>query len=330
MQQIISNPLQEVISKAFMEMLFKAGDTSVLGTLWRRESLDEMLYLNGAPPAPFLQRLSIEPATGDPHYWSKVSLGTIDGTSGYFVEGTAPTGEYKTPTRAHNHLFQNGVCAEITDKQAMLFARSGGFTLRDGSGSQKFTEEMNLQMEINLRTLIQRLDYIFIQGNNDVTIDGGEQDVQCDGLLEWLVTNATDASSAVISDTLLINLGKDIHDQYGGQFPDTLYVNSNQKKEINTWATNVWFTRNRNLEAGKDVSTFNTGYFILSLVVEPYMPAASCAMVDHNMFSRCDLEGITAQPLAKTNTSQIRMITYYGTLKCGNDLTSGKLYGLSY
>lgn len=324
----MTSPLSEI----YATMLTKAKQDSVTGANFHPQDLSKVIYLNGSPPTPFLKRLQNGGrVNGSPHYWSKVSLESVTGTSAYFYEGDAPTVTSSTPSQESNTIFQLGKAAQITDKEAALYANPGGFQLADGERMRWFREEMALQMELRTREVIQEMDYIFINGVKETTITAsdGKADVQCDGLLEFIATNTDDCSAVAIDDSLLIDLAKAIHDQYSGRYPDVLYVTSAQKKTINTWATNIWFTRDRNLEAGKDVSTFNTGYFIVPIEVEPYMPSGSCAMVDMGMFKKMDLLPLTAEGLARTDTSIKRMITYYGTLECGNDISSGKLYNLS-
>jgi len=322
------SPLSEIYST----MINKATLNSTLGAYFHPQDMSKVIYLNGSPTTPFLKRLQNGgKVNGSPHYWNKISLASVTGTSSYFVEGDAPTTSYSTPTPYSNTIFQLGKAAQITDKEAALYANPGGFQLADGERMRWFRESMALQMELRTRETIQEMDYIFINGVKETTIpaSSGVADVQCDGLLEFIATNTDDCSAVAIDDSLLIDLAKAIHDQYSGRFPDVLYVTSAQKKVINTWATNIWFTRDRNLEAGKDVSTFNTGYGILPIEVEPYMPSGSCAMVDMGMFKKMDLIPLTAEGLARTDTSVKRMITYYGTLECGNDISSGKLTNLS-
>lgn len=310
----------------------KAAQDSVSGANFYPEDLSKVIYLEGAPPVPFLRRLGSAPVNGSPHTWNEIGLETPTGTSSYFYEGDAPGVTNSAPTPLSNTLFQAGRAAEVTDKHAALYAKPGGYQLSSQGKLQWFTDVMGLQMMMRTEELIRELDYIFINGDKTTTItaSGGRMDVQCDGLLTVLTENVEDASNAALTDDMLIDLAEHIQNQYTGRFPQVLYTTTSQKKTINTWVTNIWFTRTSELTAGVDVSTFNTGFFVVSVEIEPYMPLGSCAMVDHTMWKKCDLLPLRAEPLARTNTSIKRMITYYGTLEYGNQRSSGKVHNLNH
>ncbi len=321
-----------MLNEIFGYVISKAAQDSVSGANFHPEDLSQVIYLEGAPPVPFLRRLGTTQCNGSPHYWSEIALASPSGTSAYFYEGQAPTVVSTAPSRLSNTVFQAGLAAEITDKEAALYMKPGGFQLSAQGKAQWFKEEMALQMMLRTEELIRELDYIFINGDKDTTItaSGGRTDVQCDGLLTVLTENVEDASNAALTDDMLIDLAEHIQNQYTGRFPQVLYTTTSQKKTINTWVTNIWFTRTSELTAGVDVSTFNTGFFVVSVEIEPYMPTGSCAMVDHSMWKKADLLPLRAEPLARTATSLKRMITYYGTLEFGNQRSSGKVYGLNH
>lgn len=313
-------------------MINKAAQDSVSGANFYPQDLSKVIYLEGAPPVPFLRRLATVPCNGSPHIWNEIALETPNGTSSYFYEGDAPAVTSSSPTPLQNTVFQAGRAAEITDKHAALYSKPGGYQLSSQGKTQWFTDVMALQMMMRTEELIRELDYIFINGNKSTTITAsvGRTDVQCDGLLTVLTENTENGSGGALTDDMLIDLAEHIQNQYTGRFPQVLYTTTAQKKTINTWVTNIWFTRTSELTAGVDVSTFNTGFFVVSVEIEPYMPTGSCAMVDHTMWKKADLLPLRAEPLARTATSLKRMITYYGTLEYGNQRSSGKVFNLNH
>lgn len=313
------------------QILNKATIDSTVNANYYPQDLSKVIYLNGAPPAPFLQRLAVGDAVGNPHTWNQIALSAPTGTSSYFPETVAPATGFTDISPKSNTIFRAGKSVEITDQAAALYSKPGGYQLSEASRSRWFKESMALQMNLKTRELINELDWIFINGDKTVTIplSSGAQDVQCDGLLKFLENNVEDASTADITDDILVDLAEKIYNQYTGRNPQVLYVTSGQKKIVNGWATNVWFTRNRDLEAGKDVSTFNTGFFVLDLEIEPNMPSGTCAMVDHTLMKKMDLIPMTAEGLARVGVTIRRMITYYGSFECGNDRSSGKVIGLN-
>lgn len=321
-----------MLGEIFGYVISKAAQDSVSGANFHPEDLSSMIYLEGAPPVPFLRRLGTVGCNGSPHWWSEIQLTTPSGTGAYFYEGNAPTTRSTSPNRLSNTVFQVGLAAEITDKEAALYMKPGGFQLSALGKVQWFKEEMALQMMLRTEEVIREMDYIFINGDKTTTIteSAGRQDVQCDGLLTILTENVEDASNAALTDDMLIDLAEHIQNQYTGRFPQVLYTTTAQKKTINTWVTNIWFTRTSELTAGVDVSTFNTGFFVVSVEIEPYMPTGSCAMVDHTMWKKADLLPLRAEPLARTKTALQRMITYYGTLEYGNQRSSGKVHNLNH
>lgn len=317
----------------FFDQIFqimKATQDSVSGALFHREDFSDIIFLVGSPKTPLLQRMGVGSVKGDPHEWSEVAIEATTGTSSYFVEGEAPGTTRSNITKLSNTLFQVGKSAKVTDKEAALYAKPGGFRLENNERLRWFREELALQMELRMMEVLNELDYIFLRGNKDTTIaaSAGRKDVQCDGVLEFIVNNATDASGASLDEDLLKALGKKIADRYKA-YPDTLYVNSTQKGIIDEWVSNIWFSRDRDLEAGRNVSTYNNGYFVTGIEIEPNLPAGVVSYVDHSMVKRCDLIPLGAEPLARIDTGLQRMITYYGTLEMGTDRSSGKIYNLA-
>lgn len=310
----------------------KAQQDSSSGAMFHPQDLSNVIYLNGVPEFSFMKRLMVDPnLNGDPHIWSEMAFADATGTGSYFYEGDAPAIVSTVPTRKSNTIFQVGRCAEVTDKQLALFANPGGWRLHSGNSLQRFADEMALQMKGRILETMGDMSYIFINGNKYRTLAAslGRTDVQCHGALNQITNNSqTGGGTSYITDTLIIALAKQIRDRKTGRNPQVLYTNSNQKKTINTWTSNIWFGQNRNLEAGKDVSSYNTGFFIVSLEIDDHIPAGSCMMIDHSMWWRMDLKPLRAEELARVKTSIKRMVTYYGTLKCGNDRSSGKIIGL--
>ena len=217
----------------------------------------------------------------------------------------APPTEASVPTRVQNSLYQVGSCVEITDKQAQMYSAPGGFQLQEAERLRWFKEEMALQMNMRTREVLQEMDWILIQGDATVTIPASatRTDVQCDGALKWLTNNTVNASSNDIDEDYLVDLGQKIYEQYTGREPDVLYVTSAPEENHKHLTSFSYFNRNRNLEAGKDIGSFNTGYFVVPVVIEPYLPSGQCMMIDHSMFKKQDLLPLRAEPLARVKTS---------------------------
>lgn len=312
------------------EQVKKATQDSVSGALFHREDFSDIIYLVGSPTTPFLQRIGTGNVKGDPHQWSEIAIEAVSGTSAYFPEGDAPATTRTTIGVLSNTLFQVGKSAKVTDKEAALYSKPGGYRLENKERLRWFREELALQMELRMMEVMNELDYIFLRGDKDTTIvaSAGKKDVQCDGVLEFITNNTTDASAAALDEDLLRALGKKIHDRYK-KYPDTLYVNSGHKLLIDEWVSNIWFSRDRDLEAGRNVSTYNNGFFVTGIEIEPNLPAATVAYIDHSMCKRCDLIPLGAEPLARVDTGLQRMITYYGTLEVGTDRSSGKITNLA-
>jgi len=332
-----ANPLTLVKSaiaklEADPQYFQKAGQDSVSGALFHPQDLSNIIYLNGVPDHPFMMRCKVDDTLkSDPHIWSEMAFNSASGTSAYFYEGNAPSVVSTVPSQLQNNIFQVGLSAQVTDKQAAMFAKPGGWRLQAGSGMEWFKSEMELQMKGRIIEVLDEKSYILINGVGTTTVAASltRTDVQCDGMLEQITNNTVAAGSVLIQDDHIISLAKAIRDRKTGRTPQVLYVNSNQKKTMDTWATNIWFGRNRNLEAGRDVSTFNSGFGVFDVVIEDHMPVGSISLIDHAMWWKMDLIPLMAEPLARDSTKVKKMVTYYGTLKCGNDRSSGKITGLS-
>lgn len=331
--------LTQMILGALME---KAQLDSTTAANFHRQDLSSTIYLEGMPEAKFFLRLPTTPAKDKLHYWSKTSISAPDGTSGYVTEGARPSDKHTTPDRLHNNLFRRGLACKITATEMALYAASGGWQLSEAGRLQAFNDQMAYQMYMNTKYLLSLLNYVFINGVGTTTIDGGSADVQCDGLIQALYYydsvptaqgNIVDASGASLTEAMMISLGKLIADRRTGLKPQVQYVTSAQKKIINTWGGTIFFTRNENVPAGRDVSSYNNGYFTCNIDIEYDLPttedAAVSCMVDHTDMKRAELIPITAEPLAKIDNTVERMITCEMTFEYGTPVSSGQIVGLN-
>uniref|UniRef100_A0A6M3IGK0 Capsid protein n=1 Tax=viral metagenome TaxID=1070528 RepID=A0A6M3IGK0_9ZZZZ len=321
------------LSKSRPGAFRKAKQDYVSGAMFHPQDLANIIYLYGIPEHPFMYRLMVDPNIYDsPFYWSEMTFTAATGTGAYFTDGDAPSIASSVPSRKNNTIFRAGLCAQVTDQEAAMYTKAGGWrTYGPGNALQWFQGEIELQMKARTIELLDEMSYIFMRGVKGTTISGsgGRADVQCDGMLTMISNNAVDGTGSYITEDLLKSLAKKIRTQKTGRNPSMLYCNVEQKMEMDTWATNIWFGRNRDLEAGKEVSTFHTGIFILNIEIDDHMPTGSCAMIDHSVWYKMDLIPMMMTPLAKVDTSVKRMVTYYGSLKCGSDRSSGKITGMT-
>jgi len=336
----------DLLTQIVMEHVMKAQLDSVTAANYHRQDLSPVIYLEGMVDAKFFLRLPTEPMKDKIHYWSKTSIDAPDGTSGYAAEGAKPDDRHTTPDRLSNNLFRRGLACKITDTEIALFAAAGGWDISSAGTLQKFNDEMALQMWLNLKKLLSLLNYVFINGVGTTTIpaSSGVADVQCDGLIQALYYydtatpavaqgNIVDAEGASLSEAMIIALGKLIADRRTGMKPQVQYVTSAQKKIINTWGGTLFFTRNENVPAGRDVSTYNNGYFSTNIDIEYDLPttenyAVSC-MVDHTDMKRLDLIPIGVDPLAKIDRTMQKMVNWEGSFKYGTPVSSGQIINLN-
>lgn len=324
-------------------LLQKATQTSITGANFSRQDLSRLIYLEGMPAADFFLSLPVVECYAKKHEWSVTSVGAANGTSGYAVEGAKGDSIYNNPTRIFNTCFRRLFTVKITATQMALFAKSGGWILSDSGNRRTFQEEMAYQMYIGLKTMLSWLNYVFINGIKETTIDGGAADVQCDGLIQALKYydltltstqgNIVDASGASLTEAMLIALGKLIVDRKTGMVPQVTYITSAQKTIVNTWGGTIFFTRNDAMPAGKDVDTYNNGRFTTRFKVEYDLPTgtdvAVTAVVDHTDMKRADLIPIGADDMAKVDNSVEKMMSWEGTLEYGTPLSSGIIINLN-
>ena len=332
--------LLKMITETYLQ---KATQTSLLGANFSRQDLSPTIYLEGMPPAHFFLRLPVVPAKARQHYWSKTSIPAPDGTAGYAEEGAKPASIENNPDRLSNNLFRRGFTCKITATEMALFAAAGGWNLSEFGILQKFNDELSYQMFIGTKRILSWLNFCYINGDSTVHAPvTGSTDYQCDGLIKALKYldsnlvaqgNIVDASAQPLSEAMLITLGKQIKDRKTELTPQILYVTTAQKKIINTWGGTLFFTRNTELPGGRDVSTYNTGFFIVNIDVEYDLPtgtgvSAAC-MVDHTDMKRAELIPMGAEPLAKVDNSIERMLTWEGTFEYGTPVSSGLIENLA-
>lgn len=338
-----------------MDYARKALD-SVVGANYERKDLSDVITMQDGPERPVLRTIKSGKAKGKTHYWNEVGLNPAGHGTNTYAEGQKPPGNNNTPTQLSNVVCRVGAVAQVTDTEAAIWTGAGSYELKDGELERLYQEAIDMDTAIKTEQVLNEMEWMLCNGDqtNPESWAGG----QCDGIFKRITTNVTTyptsaplnvaASNAAAYETAIRALAQQIRQLYTPRVPDLMLVTAPQKAGINAFVGGgagrplVQVINNgqpTGLVAGQEVDEYQTGYFKLSVQIEPQIEITALAgkasppttaqlgMIDSAQFSRCDLIPLGAEPLARIATMMERMVTCEFTLEIRNQKSSGKISG---
>jgi len=337
-----------------VDYAIKAMD-SVTDANYERKDLSDTITLKDGPPRPFLQAIGDGKAKGKTHYWDEVGLNAPGHGNSSYAEGNKPTSQTNAPSQLSNVVCRIGQTARVTDTEVAIWTQGGGYKLADGELERLIQEAIDLDTELKLEEQFNEMEWMLINGNhtNTEAWAGG----QCDGVVQVLTTNSVVAgspmsvarSNAAAFEPVVQTLAGDIRAQYAPAVPDLFLCTSPTKGCVNGFVgggagrpiVQVISPNSAGYVGGSSVDEYQTGYFKVSVAMEPQLEiaalsgkaspptTASALMLSTKRFKRADLIPLRSEPLARIATAVERMITWEGTLEYRNQKESGIITGLS-
>lgn len=215
---------------------------------------------------------------------------------------------------------------------------SGHSEIEGVAGSNAVVNESAWQIRQELKAIAHDINESFINGSFvDPSTNGSAR--QTRGLLEAITTNATDANGAGIDDTgseLVEELMQDIYDNGGIRESETrtLLCNSTQKRKLTKhFITDGNYREQSRNVGGVNVTTVETDFGMLNIMLEPAMPQDEIAVVSLEecapVFLLIPEKGfLFVEPLAKIGASERSQIYGEVGLKYGVEKHHGKLTDL--
>lgn len=255
----------------------------------------------------------------------------------------APTGESRVRENVTNVV---QIHQEVVD---VSYTKLAADQLKSGTNNalrNPVTDELDWQVEQMLKQIARDVDYSFIQGVYAKPADNTTAR-QTRGLLNAITTNhvvapdgdtsATGTQPSDLTADVVLDLLQQIWDNGGitEEETATIVVNSFQKRQLTqAFITNRNYQENSRSMGGVSVSTIETDFGELSVMLERHMPAdevlvASMDMVSPVLLLVPDKGFLFAEPLAKTGARSRSQIYGEIGLRYGKESAHGKITNLT-
>jgi hypothetical protein len=203
-------------------------------------------------------------------------------------------------------------------------------------GTNPVQDEVAFQTGVKLIEAANLVENVFINGER-VNPSDNNSARQARGILEAIETNVVDASSAALSEKLLLDAMQDCWAASGIRRGATraILCGGIQKRWLTKiFVTDKGYTNTSALVGGVDCQTILTDFGVVNVMLNPYMPADEIAIVS---LEECqpvfvDFPGkgqIFVEPLGKTGASESYQLYGEFTLKYGDEAKHGKIEDLS-
>lgn len=261
------------------------------------------------------------------------------------LEGAdAPTPEERVRSTLSNvvEIHQEAVEVSYTKLAATGQYNSTG-SAHPGSvgvnGTNAVTDELNWQLQQAIKQVARDVNYSFINGTfaNPATNATARQ---TRGLLAAITTNAIDGTGLFVDDPdedLLGDLMQAVFDSGGIREGETrtLLTNSTQKRKLtNRYVTLAGYQESSRNVGGVNVTTIETDFGILNIMLEPSLPQTDIVVVSleecaPRLLPIPDKGFLFVEPLAKTGATEKSQIYGEIGLEYGIEKHHGKITGLS-
>ena len=202
-------------------------------------------------------------------------------------------------------------------------------------GEQPVKDELTKQIESTIKAVARDVEKGFIVGKYQLPTDN-TQPRKTRGILEAITTNSVDASSAALTEDLVLDLMQKVWDAGGIQEDETrtLIVGAKQKRAL----TKIFIDGKRYQETSRNVGginlqTIETDFGKCNIMLNRYMPPEQLAVVslDHCAPAFLEVPGsghFFVEPLGKKGASQQSQLYGEIGLMYGAERAHGKLINL--
>lgn len=322
-----------------------AGITDV-GTTFNLPNYVGELFAVGRQDTPFLSAIGGltggERADGVLFQWQQYDLRAPAGNRNRVEGDDAQTPGARVRANVTNvvEIHQETVATTYT-KQAASGQYASTGSAHTGAvglaGANPVTDEQAWQVTQELKQMARDINYAFVNGSFANPADNNSARAT-QGIVGAITTNAVAAGGKALDATgeeFILDLMQSIYDNGGIREGDTrvCLTNSTQKRALTRYfKSQNQEPRDRNI-AGVNVTTVETDFGILNIMLEPAVPQDTIAVVSLEecapMFLEIPGKGyLFVEPLAKTGAREEDQLYTEVGLKYGLESHHGKITGL--
>ena len=204
------------------------------------------------------------------------------------------------------------------------------------TGNQPVQNEMGWQIDKELKAIARDINYILINGEYAYKPADADVERGARGLMAAIETNVSNASGQALTETILLDLLQDIYDVGGISEEESALIlcNSSQKRRLSkVFITDKNYKEQSRNIAGVNVTTIETDFGRLNVVIDRHMPQTQIAVVSAEMCAPVFLEVpgkglLFVERLAKTGSADKAQIYGEVSLEYGDEKAHGKIVDL--
>lgn len=314
------------------------ANTTGMGTMWNLPNYVGELFLIGANQTPFLNMIG--GLTGGKQYaafdfpvaqpWALNAAAQPEVTENTAADAPTATTyvrEQKTNTVQIFHKAVNvSYAKQATSRVIAADATTGDAML----GNQPVNNELDFQIQGNLRQVSLDAEYSFLRGTYQQATDA-DTAAKTRGIITAITENAVAAGSAALSKALIDRLLRDMAAEGAVFVNPVIFVNAFQKQKISD--IYGYAPENRNV-GGVNIQQIETDFAQLGVVWAPQMPTDTLLIAEMSVCAPvfCPVPGkglLFYEELSKTGAAEKGQIYGQMGLDYGPEEYHGKITGLA-
>jgi len=314
------------------------ANTTGMATMWNVPNYVGELFLIGANQTPFLNMIggltggrqyqAFDFPTAQPWALNSATQPAItENTS-----ATAPTattyvrGQDTNTVQIHQKAVNVSYAKQSTSRVVAADATTGDAML----GTQPVNDELDFQIQGNLRQVSLDVEYTFLQGTYQQATDA-DTAAKTRGIITATTTNAVAAAAAALSKDLIDELLRDMASNGSIFMNPVIFVNAFQKQKL----TNIYgyAPESRNV-GGVNINQIETDFAQLGVVWAPRMPTDTLLIAEMSVCAPvfCPVPGkglLFYEELSKTGAAEKGQLYGQIGLDYGPEEYHGKITGLA-
>ena len=314
------------------------ANTTGMATLWNCPNYVGELFLIGANQTPFLNMIggltggrqyqAFDFPTAQPWALNSASQPAIDENT----SATAPTATTFVRGQDTNtvQIFQRAVNVSYAKQSTSRVVAADGTTGDAMLGTQPVNDEVDFQIQGNLRQVSLDAEYSFFRGTYQQATDA-DTAAKTRGIITATTTNAVNAASAALSKDLIDQLLRTMAATGSIFVNPVIFVNAFQKQKISS--IYGYAPESRNV-GGVNISQIETDFAMLGVVWAPQMPTDTLLIAEMSVCAPvfCPVHGkglLFYEELSKTGAAEKGQIYGQMGLDYGPEEYHGKITSLA-
>lgn len=187
-------------------------------------------------------------------------------------------------------------------------------------------DEFNYQVEQSTKEHATDIEYSLVNGIEEVGDESTAREMN--GVLEFIKTNAVDATGAALTEDAYVDLLQDVW--YAGGKPTVTHVNADQKRAMDAFTTpNQRYLDGAMGNLSNYVSSYQSSFGIQKLFLNRFIPADTLLALEEGKWKVSVLDPTHYEDRAKTSDSDKGVVISELTLKAMHEAANGKIEGLA-